>query len=173
MFKVSIDSTFTRIGFGIYQRKVFALLCLVGIAFSIIDTGPVFWAHSPELHCSRGHHGENSSLRGRHDNLSHVQTNETFTANQIILNNTKSDALLTTISPTLDGSNITIGNISRKSNFLLTLDYEDIFAYRDTGHKCSILIDEGLLIVHHGNTRQHCHDPSPDYKISTISARVS
>ena len=174
MFKVSIDSTFTRIGFGVYQRKVFALLCLVGISFSIIDTGPVFWAHSSQLHCSGGHHERNLNLSAR--NFSHKQTNETFNVNLISIS-TKTDELLTTISPeneiTSDGS---IGNISGKSNPLpvtITLDYKDIFVYHETGHKCTISIDEDLLIVHNGNTRQHCHDPTPDYKISTIAARVS
>ena len=177
MFKVSIDSTFTRIGFGVYQRKVFALLCLVGISFSIIDTGPVFWAHNPQLHCSGDHHERNLNLSARNDNFSHTQANETFTVN-LKSNSTKSDELLTTISYeneiTFDGS---VGNISGKSNPLpavtITLDYEDIFVYHETGHKCTISIDEGLLIVHSGDTRQHCHDPTPDYKISTIAARVS
>ena len=170
MFKVSIDSTFTRIGFGVYQRKVFALLCLVGISFSIIDTGPVFWAHNPQLHCSGGHHERNL-------NLSHKQTHETPIVN-LKSNSTQSDELLTKISPeneiTSDGS---IGNISGKPNLLpnasVTLDYEDIFVYNDIGHRCTISIDEGLLIVHSSNTRQHCHDPTPDYKISNIAARVS
>ena len=175
MFKVSIDSTFTRIGFGVYQRKVFALLCLVGISFSIIDTGPVFWAQSPQFHCSGGHHERNLNVSAR--NFSHKQTNETFNVN-LISNSTKSDELLTTISPenenTSDGS---IGNISVESNFLqatsVTLDFEDIFVYHEIGLKCTISIDEGLLIVHSGNIRRHCHDPTPDYKMSTIAARVS
>ena len=120
MLKVSIDSTFTRIGFGVYQRKVFALLCLVGISFSIIGSGPIFWAHSPQLHCSGGHHAENSSPGERHGNLSHAQTNETVTTNPM-LNGSKSDELLTTISSEnedrFDESNMTVGNISPKSNF--------------------------------------------------------
>ena len=177
MFKVSIDSTFTRIGFGVYQRKVFALLCLFGISFSIIDTGPVFWAHSPQLHCSGGHHERTLNLSARNDSISHTQTNETFNLN-LISNSTKTHELLTTISPeneiTSDGS---IANISGESYFLpatsVTLDYEDIFVFHEIGHKCTISIDEELLIVHSGNTRQHCHDPTPDYKISTIAARVS
>ena len=180
MFKVSIDSAFTRIGFGVYQRKVFALLCLVGISFSIIDTGPVFWAHSPQLHCSRGHHERNLNLSTRNDNISHTQTNETLIVN-LKSNSTKSGELLVTISPennaTFGESSVTISNISGKSNFLpaatIKMDYEDIFVYHDIGHKCTISTDEGLLIVHSGNTRQHCHDPTPDYKISTIAARVS
>ena len=179
MFKVSIDSTFTRIGFGVYQRKVFALLCFVGISFSIIDTGPVFWAHSPQLHCSRGHHERNLNLSTRNDNISHTQTNETLIVN-LKSNSTKSDELRVTISPennvTFDESSEPNGNVSGKSNPLpvatISLDYEDIFVYHETGHKCTISIDEGLLIVHSGNTRQHCHDPTPDYKISTIAARV-
>ena len=96
-------------------------------------------------------------------------------------NSTKSDELRVTISPennvTFDESSEPNGNVSGKSNPLpvatISLDYEDIFVYHETGHQCTISIDEGLLIVHSGNTRQHCHDPTPDYKISTISARVS
>ena len=173
MFKVSIDSTFTRIGFGVYQRKVFALLCLVGISFSIIDTGPVFWAHIPQLHCSGGHHGRNLNLSARNDNLSHIQINGTILVN-LTSNSTNSDELLATISSendvTFDGSNTTINNSAAASGML---DYEDIFVYHDIGHKCSLSIDEGVLIVHSGSTRQHCHDPTPDYKLSTIAARVS
>ena len=180
MLKVSIDSTFTRIGFGVYQRKVFALLCLAGISFSIIDSGPIFWAHSPQLHCSGGHDAKNLSLGAGHGNLSHALNNETFTVN-LMLSITKSDELLTTISSEnktkFDESNSTTGNIFGKSNSLpaasVAVDYQDISVYQDTGHKCSISADEGLLIVYSGDTRQHCHDPTADYKISTIAARVS
>ena len=38
--------------FGTYQRRVFALLCLVGIPFSFFDTGPILWARVPEYHCN-------------------------------------------------------------------------------------------------------------------------
>ena len=38
--------------FGKYQRRIFVLLCLVGIPFSIFDTGPVFWAEFQQYKCN-------------------------------------------------------------------------------------------------------------------------
>ena len=45
--------TMVSIGeFGKYQRRIFILLCLVGIPFSIFDTGPVFWADFQQYKCN-------------------------------------------------------------------------------------------------------------------------
>ena len=38
--------------FGKYQRRIFILLCLAGIPFSIFDTGPVFWADVLQYKCN-------------------------------------------------------------------------------------------------------------------------
>ena len=53
---MGFDLTMVSVGeFGKYQRRVFALLCLVGIPFSFFDTGPVLWAYIPEYQCGDSH----------------------------------------------------------------------------------------------------------------------
>lgn len=50
---MGLDMTMVSIGeFGKYQRRIFILLCLVGIPFSIFDTGPVFWADFQRYKCN-------------------------------------------------------------------------------------------------------------------------
>ena len=49
---MGLDITMAAIGeFGKYQRRVFILLCLVGVPFSIFHTGPIFWAFMPQYQC--------------------------------------------------------------------------------------------------------------------------
>ena len=49
---MGIEITMAAIGdFGKYQRRVFVLLCLVCLPFSVFETGPIFWAFTPEYQC--------------------------------------------------------------------------------------------------------------------------
>ena len=49
---MGIEITMAAIGdFGKYQRRVFVLLCLVCLPFSVFETGPIFWGFTPEYQC--------------------------------------------------------------------------------------------------------------------------
>ncbi len=55
---MGLDLTMVAVGeFGKYQRRIFTLLCLVGIPFSLFETGPVFWAFIPSHKCNDSHDG--------------------------------------------------------------------------------------------------------------------
>ncbi len=70
-------------GFGHYQRKVLLLLCWAGIPWSIIDTGPVFWA-DPQVAFRRRSNGSRniaSPGKGAICMLSTIQTYTGMSAN--------------------------------------------------------------------------------------------
>ena len=56
--------------FGKYQRKIFIMLCLVSIPFSIFETGPIFWAFTPEYQCDIPEHlASGKSVKNLNTNL--------------------------------------------------------------------------------------------------------
>ena len=53
---MGLDIAMVAVGeFGKYQRRIFILLCLVGIPFSVFHTGPIFWANIPKYQCESEH----------------------------------------------------------------------------------------------------------------------
>ena len=49
---MSVDDTLSTVGeLGLYQKRVVALLCLVGLASVFLEQGSQFWAATPSHHC--------------------------------------------------------------------------------------------------------------------------
>ena len=179
---MSLDSLWVRLGgFGFHQRKVFVFLCLVGLPFSFIDTGPVFWADTPNIYCgmkgkdkwSENHtvfHNAASSCNYKKDSnhSGHCENGTNSTTKWKTRENITIDDIYDFINSTAFNDTARLLNSTH-----YTLGYEDVLVLNNIGYKCSFSSNEGLITLRNGNTTRQCQYSVSNNKGSTIVTRVS
>ena len=147
--------TMVSIGeFGKYQRRIFILLCLVGIPFSIFDTGPVFWADFQQYKC-------NDTRMVQYNKGNHYPTN---------LNNNTVNVNVTRVPQDSDDGD---DDVDEKKK----VNLKDMFS--DVPDKGCYLItqddtdDTNTTLVNAPNEKQYCANYSFEATGVSIVGRVS
>lgn len=173
---MSLDSIWVRLGgFGCYQRRAFAFLCLVGLPFSFIDTGPAFWADTPKIHCVLMDKSGTSLNNTVLDNVTNVQGNINFASNITNGTGTSTERTMLHNGTKDDEQHLINGTTFKAATSLSNITHNELgdpnmLAHFSTGQKCSISMNEGLITLRDGNTtrKYQLHDQA-----STIVSRVS